>query len=132
MKRLLFAAAALLLAAPAFACDYSLGSICAPALRVEYRTVQPQIVSQIYTVERQVLQRDPVIVERSQTKLEYRQAQVAYGAAVVQKQIVVQPVIRARLEVQKAVAPVRVERVEVERRGLFGRRIIKRESVTIK
>lgn len=147
----LTAFAALLLAAPAFACDYCTAALVAP-VRVEYRVVTaPQIVRETVTVERQEVVRDPVIVERSEKVLEYQAAPAlvapAYGSAVVggyrsaivggyrsaivghhnavRAAVVVHPAVRAAVVVRQ---PAVVQKVEV-RRGILGR--VRQKSVTV-
>ncbi len=148
MKKLILSAAVLLAAGYAHACDYCVGNVVAPVV-VQYRQVQPQIVRETVTVERQTVQRDPVIVERRELVQEYPAPVVgAYVAPVVGYR---QPltsyhggtILResasygghhggAIVAPRVVVAPQIVAKKEVVRSGLFGRRIVQKSVTVVK
>lgn len=131
-----FVLSALLLGAPAFACDYcglALQTHAAPQQVITYRIVQPQLVRESIQIQRQTYEREPVIVEQRERVLEYSQAPVVgYVAQSRVQKVQVQHV--QQVQVQKVrVAPVVVQKQvhaypatviqqnTVERRGILGR-----------
>lgn len=132
MRILISLLALALLAVSATACEYSLGALtqcyAAPAQKaaIEYRYVAPLLVQQSYGYERLEVRRDPVVVERQVQQVRG----YGYAAPVLRQQVIVKEQ-KVLVPVQKVRAPQVIKQETVERRGLFGRRSIRQNTVIV-
>ena len=156
MKTILAILFALVLVVPTFAC-YECGQIVqqnvyyAPVIEhVQYRLVQPQVIRETIQLERQIIERDPVIVERQEKVIQYQvQPQLQYVATqkvrVQQVQVQVQKVEVQKVKVQPVVVQKQViqkQQVQhygsqtiiqqsTQRQGLIGRILGPKNTTTI-
>jgi len=126
----------------------------APVEQIQYRLVQPQVVRETIQLERQVIERDPIIVERQERVLQYQvqpqlqlqvqRQHVQYQQNVRVQKVQVQDPYVQQVQVQKVrVQPMIVQKQQAyggsqtiiqqqtQRRGIIGRVLGPKSSTTI-
>lgn len=140
MKTILAVLITLVAVLPATAC-YECGQIVQrqtyyPVVeQVQYRLIQPQVIRETIQLERQTIERDPVIVERQEKVIQYQvqpqlQLQHQHQYAAAQK-VRVQRVQVQQVEVQKVqVQPVIIQKQVIQKQQVqhYGSQTIIQQS----